>query len=81
MQHKEPKKKMKVVKLNDNVLFTFLPDRIVDAIAGAATFKPVQSSDYLKKANNLFEKIGSNTTKWKLPNIKGKSKRIAQSTK
>jgi hypothetical protein len=39
IQHKETKK-MKVAKLNDNVLLSFLRDPIVDAIAGAATFKP-----------------------------------------
>jgi hypothetical protein len=43
---------MKVAKLNDNVLFTFLRDPIVDAIAGATNFKPIQPSDHLKKANN-----------------------------
>jgi hypothetical protein len=72
---------MKVAKLNDNVLFTFLRDPIVDAIAGADTFKPIRPSDYLKKANNHFKKIGYDTTKSKLPNVKGKSKRIAESTK
>ncbi len=81
VQHKESKKKMKVAKLNDNVLFTFLRDPIVDAIAGADTFKPIRPSDYLKKANNHFEKIGYDTTKSKLPNVKGRSKRIAESTK
>jgi hypothetical protein len=80
--HQASRKKMKVAKLNDNVLFTFLGDPIVDAIAGATNFKPIQPSDHLKKANNHFEKMGYDTTKSKLPNEKGKSKRIAsQSTK
>ena len=72
---------MKVAKLNDNVLFTFLRDPIVDAIAGADTFKPIRPSDYLKKANNLFEKIGYDTTKSKLPNVKGRSMRMTVPTK
>jgi hypothetical protein len=80
IQHKESKK-MKVAKLNDNVLFTFLRDLVVNAIAGADTFKPIQPSDYLKKANNHLEKIGYDTKKSKLPNMKGKLKWIAQSIK
>jgi hypothetical protein len=63
IQHKETKKKMKVARLGDNVLFTFLRDPIADAIAGAANFKPVRPSDYLKKANNHFEKIGYDMSK------------------
>jgi hypothetical protein len=62
-KHKASKKKMKVAKLNDNVLFTFLPDPIVDAIVGADNFKPLRPSDYVKKANNHFEKIGYDFTK------------------
>jgi hypothetical protein len=82
VQHKESKKKMKVAKLNDNVLFTFLRDPIVDAIVGSTGFKPIRPSDYLRKANNHFEKIGYDTTKSKQPNEKGRSKMIAsQSTK
>jgi hypothetical protein len=74
---------MKVAKLKDNVLFTFLQDPIlVDAIASSTNFKPVRPSDYLRKANNHFEKIGYDTTKSKQPNEKGRSERIAsQSTK
>jgi hypothetical protein len=54
---------MKVATLNNNVLFTFLRDPIVDAIAGATDFKPIRPSDHLKKANNHFEKMGYDTTK------------------
>ncbi len=73
---------MKVAKLDDNVLFTFLREPTVDAIAVATGFKPIRPSDHLKKANDHFEKMGYDTTKSKLPNEKGKSKRIAsQSTK
>jgi hypothetical protein len=80
-QGMESKKKMKVAKLNDNIIFTLLCcDPIADA--GAPDFKPLQPSDHIKKANNRFEKMGYNTSKSKLPNEKGKSKRIAsQSTK
>jgi hypothetical protein len=75
--HEASRKKMRVAKLNDNVLFTFLRDPLVDAIAGATDFKPIRPSDHLKKANNHFQKIGYDTTKSKQPNEKGKSKRIA----
>jgi hypothetical protein len=77
--HKESKKKMKVAKLNDGVLFTFLRDPIVDAIAGGANFKPLRPSDHLKKANNHFEKIGYDFSKSKHTNVRGMSKRIAAS--
>jgi hypothetical protein len=49
---------MKVARLNDNILFTFLCDPIVDAIACAPDFKPHRSSNHLKKANSHFEKMG-----------------------
>ena len=52
--HKERRKKMCVAKLNDNVLFTFLRDPIVDATIGATDFKPLRPSNHLKKANNHF---------------------------
>jgi hypothetical protein len=71
---------MKVAKLNDIVLFTFLRNPIVDAIASATDFKPIRPSGYLKKANNHFKKIGYDTTKSKQPYKKGKSKRIVQQT-
>jgi hypothetical protein len=68
---KELRKKMKLARLNDNVLFTFLCDPIVDAIAGAPDFKPHRPSNHLKKADSHFEKLGYNTSKSKLPNKKG----------
>jgi hypothetical protein len=77
--HQASKKIMKFAKLNDNFLFTFLRDPIVDAITGGANFKPLRPSDHLKKANNHFKKIGYDFTKSKLPNVKGRSKRIATS--
>jgi hypothetical protein len=75
--HKESWKKMKVARLNDNVLFTFLHDPIDGAIACAPDFKPHRPSNHLKKANSHFEKMGYDTSKSKLPNEKGKSKWIA----
>jgi hypothetical protein len=77
--HKASKKKMKVAKLNDNVIFTFLRNPIVNAIAGGANVKPLCPSDHLKKANNHFENVGYDFTKSELPNVKGRSKRIAAS--
>jgi hypothetical protein len=39
--HQASRKKVKAAKLNNNVLFKFLRDRIVDTIAGATDFKPL----------------------------------------
>jgi hypothetical protein len=73
---------MKVARLNDNILFTFLRDPIVGASASAPDCKPFGPSNHLKKANNHFEKMGYNKAKSKVPNEKGKSKWIAsQATK
>jgi hypothetical protein len=50
------------------------------AIATAADFKPLQSSNHLKKANNHFEKMEYDKLKSKHPTEKGKSRRIASQT-
>ncbi len=70
---------MKVAKLNDNVIFTFLHNPIVNAIAGGANVQTLCPSDNLTKANNHFENVGYDYTKSELPNVKGRSKRIAAS--
>ena len=75
--HRDSLTKMKVAKLTDNVLFTFLRDPIVDEIAHSPTFKPIRPSDHIRKANSHFEKIGYDTTKSKHPMENGKSRRIA----
>jgi hypothetical protein len=74
---------MKVARLKDNIIFTFLCDHpIVNAIACALDFKPHHPSNHLKKVKSHFEKMGYNTSISNFPNKKGKSKQIAsQSTK